>query len=145
MGPSAFFVCLFVSSPVQSALNMWQSRLYAECWLIFFFFNYDTILNKMFQVPYGLLHHANSIFFIQTFSIRASVLLVFSLLKTTESGCSQGSIDRALWLLNSSTLFCFCFEHLTLPNSHLQHTTVTIVAQTNKQTNKCYKAKLLKC
>ena len=90
----------------------------------------------MFHVPCGLLHPANNIFFIQTFSMRALVLLVFSLLKTAESGCSQGSIDRALWLLNSSTLFCFCFEHLTLPNSHLQYTTVTIVAQTNKQTNK---------
>ena len=134
----------FSWSPVQFLLLFQvQFSLLSTCdkadrmlntgWLFLnFFFYHDSILDKMFHVPRGLLHPADNIFFIQTFSMRALVLLVFSLLKTAESGCSQGSIDRALWLLNSSTLFCFCFEHLTLPNSHLQYTTVTIVAQTKK-------------
>ena len=56
----------------------------ADCMLIAGWLSYhDSILVKTFHVPCGLLHPADSIFFIQTFIIAGTVLLVIPLLKTT--------------------------------------------------------------
>ena len=81
------------------------------------FLSMTPLSSRCFMYPLDSCILQIAFFSIQTFSMRASVLLVFLLLKTTESGCSQGSIDPALWLLNSSTqklykLFLFLFIYL---------------------------------
>ena len=120
--------CFFNSSSVCSQ----QVTKQTVCWMLADFLSMTPLSSRCFMYPLDSCILQIAFFSIQTFSMRASVLLVFLLLKTTESGCSQGSIDPALWLLNSSTqklyklflflfiyLFIYFFWRLTSPNSHL--------------------------
>ena len=104
MGPSAFF------SQLQfSLLSTWDN---ADCILNAGWLSYhDSILEKTFHAQCGLLHPANSFFFFfphKHVSLRATVLLVFPLLKTTESGCLR-STDPALCLRGISTQYLYNF------------------------------------
>ena len=80
MGPSAVFFFFFF----QLQFSLLSTCDKADCMLIAGWLSYhDSILVKTFHVPCGLLHPADSIFFIQTFIIAGTVLLVIPLLKTT--------------------------------------------------------------
>ena len=96
MGPSAFF-------PNSSSVYCQHGTMQTASWMLADFLTMTPFWTRRF------VHHVDScilqiVYFpYKHVSLRATVLLVFPLLKTTESGCLQRSTDPALCLRGIST------------------------------------------